>query len=366
MKIVFFISSLSSGGAERVLSVLVNHFVKNHNIVVVTGSKEVEDFYDLNPRVKRICLLGGNKEENSKISTVQIVSSSILAMVNIINTEKPDLVVSFISKMNVMAILASKIARTPVVISEHSNPYSDISGFFRVARITLYRYANFLVCPTVGVDKYFDRLVNVKQRAIINNPLPVGFSQSFNAEKKNKIIFMGRFSAVKRIELLVEAVSLISNELKEANWLVEIYGGGNKEEENKLLQVIDFFELNNLVSFRGKTRNPREVMSESKILALTSKHESFGNAITEAMACGCVPVSTDCDFGPREIITHEKDGLLTGHSAREIAKALLQLVNNPVQLEGMQKEAVKIQRRLNVERIGFQWESVFQKVAKRQ
>lgn len=364
MKIAFVISSLRSGGAERVLSVLANHLAINNEIVVITKSKIEADFYKVDRKVKRISINPSEKVNKGKRKLFKSVPQTVRDIYLVLNSEKPDLVVSFISKINVMTIIAAKLARCPVVVSERSNPHSDIKGFFRFGRTLLYPLSNYIVSPTKGVDSYFDKSVKVSKRAIIANPLDHMFFPDSNVSKENKIIFIGRFSPVKRLDLFIDAISVIADKLRDEKWNVEIYGGGEYITEKELKNRTVKNGIDDIVLFKGKTNDPASVMRASKLLALTSQHESFGNVLIEAMACGCVPVSTNCDYGPREILLTDVNGILTGDSSNEFAKAILNLIENPEKLDYLRSQALNANVKYNIRAIGDQWESVFNEVLK--
>ncbi|MGE3544881.1 MAG: glycosyltransferase, partial [Kofleriaceae bacterium] len=64
------------------------------------------------------------------------------------------------------------------------------------------------------------------------------------------------------------------------------------------------------VNFAGFDKNPFRFMARAKLLLHASRAEGLPGAMIQAMACGTPVVSTDCDFGPREVVTHERNGYL--------------------------------------------------------
>jgi N-acetylgalactosamine-N,N'-diacetylbacillosaminyl-diphospho-undecaprenol 4-alpha-N-acetylgalactosaminyltransferase len=68
--------------------------------------------------------------------------------------------------------------------------------------------------------------------------------------------------------------------------------------------------LDNRIELAGAKDNPFSFLAKAELFVLSSDFEGFGNVILEAMTCHCPVISTDCQSGPGEIITHNKDGLL--------------------------------------------------------
>ena len=61
----------------------------------------------------------------------------------------------------------------------------------------------------------------------------------------------------------------------------------------------------------GFMPNPYAYMARARVFALSSAWEGFGNVLVEALACGCPVVSTDCPYGPSEILAKGRYGRLT-------------------------------------------------------
>jgi glycosyltransferase involved in cell wall biosynthesis len=358
MKVVFFIASLSQGGAERVVATLSNDLAKRHKVIIVTLCREVDDFYEIDGDIKRDYLLKNSKNMTNKFSTFFQIFYTIKGMYLIIKKHQPDVAVSFINKFNILSIIASKLSGTPIVVSERSNPYRDIRGTFDYLRKILYPYSDAIIFQTKGAASYFNDKIR-KKSVIIHNPL----DSTAKTEKQNEaniIIAMGRLELVKNYELLIESVNIIKETLRQYKWQVHIYGNGSQKEA--LAQLITKYDINDLVLLKGTTKSPYSVLSSAKIFALTSKYEGFPNVLCEAMANGCVPVSVDCDFGPNEIIEDNIDGLLAQDNAFDIANKIVSLVESNEKVEEMKIQAMRINKKLATQKISSQWENIFKEI----
>jgi len=131
--------------------------------------------------------------------------------------------------------------------------------------------------------------------------IPNGFPKSFlkiNSKFSKNVIFMGRIAPVKNLELILYA----AKKLPEVNFT--IYG---PIEKGYVLKS----RLKN-VKIINKGYDQKEEIRELKknsIFVLPSKREGIPLALMEAMAAGLVCISSNTQGG-KELITHEKTGLL--------------------------------------------------------
>ena len=231
MKIVFLITNLSTGGAERVMVTLANELVKKHEIIIWTRSNRINDFYYVNRDIKRINLLKSPKKLSNIFIRLIEIFNVILQICKLILKEKPDVVVSFLSSFNVLTILASKITKTSVIISERNNPSKEKIGKFKnFLRKIIYPFATLIVFQTKKASKYFTKILK-RNIYVIPNPLTPDVKKIKTCSKKNIILAMGSLIYQKRFDKLIDSVALIKGELKKKNWIVEIYGEGELRDE---------------------------------------------------------------------------------------------------------------------------------------
>ncbi|WP_062210389.1 glycosyltransferase [Streptomyces sp. NBRC 109706] len=120
------------------------------------------------------------------------------------------------------------------------------------------------------------------------------------------VVAAGRLVAQKRYDLLIEAFAGLRDDFPD--WELRIYGRGPLREP--LLERIDALGLAGRARLMGAVSPIDTEWAKGAIGAVSSSWESFGLTIVEAMACGLPVVSTDCPYGPSEIITPGEDGVL--------------------------------------------------------
>ncbi|WP_405458732.1 glycosyltransferase [Streptomyces sp. NBC_00101] len=174
------------------------------------------------------------------------------------------------------------------------------------------------------------------------------------------VVAAGRLVRVKRYDLLIEAFATVAAE--HPAWQLRIYGGG--EEHDRLRRLVDRLRLHNNVFLMG-TATPMEAeWVKGSIAASASSFEPFGMTLVEAMRCGLPVVSTDCPYGPAEIVRDGTDGRLVPNGDRDaLAAALLDLVRDDGLRRRMGGAALENSRRYGPGPVVEQAEALFTELA---
>ena len=146
------------------------------------------------------------------------------------------------------------------------------------------------------------------------------------------ILSVGRFTAVKRTGLLIEAFATARERLAEPASLVLVGGHpGEWEGEHPLDTVTRLGAPGvHLAGWHGHDTLPA-FLSASDVLALASVREQFGQVLVEAMAAE-LPLIAVNRFGPAEIVEPGRTGWLVEPDDRDaLADALVAAVNDPAE-----------------------------------
>ncbi|MFK4182596.1 glycosyltransferase family 4 protein [Streptomyces sparsogenes] len=170
------------------------------------------------------------------------------------------------------------------------------------------------------------------------------------------VVAAGRLIPVKRYDLLVEAWAKVA--AKHPDWRLRIYGRG--PQQPVLRRRVDELGLAEHITLMGAHSPIETEWAKGSIAAVTSREESFGMTIVEAMHCGVPVVATDCPHGPGEIITDGRDGLLVPVGDSDaIAKGLLSLIEDDELRRSMGAAARESARRYAPERVAREYERLF-------
>ncbi len=213
-----------------------------------------------------------------------------------------------------------------------------------------------IVCLTNETKQYFRGLNNA---VVIPNSLPFYPENNSLCENK-KIISVGRTWKIKGYDLLLEAWNLIAK--KYPDWSIEIYGEA-RNLDNYLREKIATYKLEKSFLLKGAELNIKEKYLDSSIYVMSSRSETFGMVLLEAMACGLPVVSFDCPTGPRNIIKDGEDGFLVQNgNIQEMADKLSYLISNEdIRKEMGQKARQNIQR-FSQDNIMPQWKALFEEM----
>ncbi|MFF8813841.1 glycosyltransferase family 4 protein [Streptomyces pactum] len=176
------------------------------------------------------------------------------------------------------------------------------------------------------------------------------------------VVAAGRLIPVKRYDLLVGAWAQVA--ARHPDWRLRIYGRG--PQQPVLREKIDELGLADHITMMGAHSPIETEWAKGSIAAVTSREESFGMTIVEAMHCGVPVVATDCPHGPGEIITDGKDGLLVPVGDVDgIAAGLCRLIEDEELRRSMGEAARVSARRYSPEEIAARYEALFAELRER-
>jgi len=167
-----------------------------------------------------------------------------------------------------------------------------------------------------GYDYYTKMGFNVVQipNAIDLNLIPKKSTKQF----KNQLIFAGRLSKEKGIEILLEAASQLPN-----NYHLLIAGSGPLEE--KVRRLSDEKTNIHYLGYQSK-QNMLSLIRGSDLLIQPSLEEGISSTLLEAMACGTCVLGSDIE-GISEVIENNKTGLLVEpNNSDELLNKILYLL----------------------------------------
>lgn len=370
MKLLIFIYSLSSGGAERVTANLANYWAeKGWDIIVITVTNKNRDFYPLDSKVQRIAL-DLDADSCSLFDALKYNYQRIKALRNVLQKEQVDVALGMMTTANILLAFASKGLGIPVIGSEHSHPpMLPLSRVWEWLRKYSYSQPDAVTALTQSSATWLKAETNSRYVPVIPNAVcypmvthPPLISPDILKIQPFNLIAVGRLSEEKGFDRLLLVFSVLA--LNFPLWHLTIIGEGScrGDLEKKCLDL----NLQNRVSLPGRVGNIAEWYEAADLYVMSSLFEGFPNTLVEALAYGLPVVSVDCDTGPRDIIRHQVDGLLVPQDNHEaLLNSLSTLMLNEDLRQKYAKNAVEIRSRLAMTNVVNLWEALFVKVLTR-
>ncbi len=340
MDIGILIYSLQGGGAERAAVNLANQFVKEGHSVSIFVFNPSGQAYGMDERIKLCCALSSGKWK-----LIRIIKG-IWNLRKLIWEKKPDILLSFMILTIPCALFATSGRKTRVIGLERANPKIHNKQFFKLI-CWLIHFCDGFIFQTEGARQYYPSHIR-KKSMVIGNPVVSNAVWNPAENSEFRLCSAGRLHPAKDFETLIKAFSLYIKENK--NSRLDIYGEGEKKDE--LIGLAKSLGVNNKVNFPGFARDVQKEISAYDVFIFSSRAEGMPNALMEAMAIGMPCISTDCDYGPRELIQDGKNGLLVPVGEEEkLKEAICRMAGNTVERKQMGKEAGKVKEKYSPETI---------------
>lgn len=312
-KVFFLIGTLSSGGAERVVSnISLSLSNKIEKEIIMFGNNFRIDY----PYDGKLLYLDNIQQSNilNKIYALMYRTNKIK---KIKKRESNAVFISFLEYPNLMNALTKNYGKTIVSVRNHMSTKHKrgIKAFLWNSIIKLlYGKTDkiIVVSEEIKRDLTSNYGINESKIKVIYNSYPIQKIKQLSQDEiedeyKNifnypTVITAGRLNKQKGHWHLIRSFKKVKKAIPDAK-LVILGEGELFETLKKLSQELD---INKDVHFLGFQKNPFKFIAKSKLFVLSSLHEGFPNAMAEAMACGIPILSTDCLSGPREILAPDE------------------------------------------------------------
>ncbi|RYC10409.1 stealth conserved region 3 domain-containing protein [Nocardioides zhouii] len=196
---------------------------------------------------------------------------------------------------------------------------------------------------------------------VIPNPLP-GTPQARSPLDQKSFVTAGRLAPEKQFEHVVDAFWRIHEQLP--GWTLTIWGDGPRAEN--LAAQVRKLGLEDRVLLPGSTADLAAEWARASVAVLASRGEGYPLVLQEAMSAGVPPVSYDCPSGPREMITHDVDGLLVPPASKAaLAASMLRIATDDDLRERLGAAALARSERWDGQRLARQWVGTFRHAVER-
>lgn len=353
MKIDFIISDLLGGGAQRVMVILANHFAKKgYDISIITFGGEKDEF-EINPLIKRI------KLHKSKIKIRRIGALVNLLKYYKAKKNRPAIIISFITLMNLISIIVAKVYSIKIIISEHNSHLQAQRPklLTHATRKLFYRHADFVtVLTSYDIDFYKKLKSNV---VVMPNPCSFMPVEKSKKQREKVILAAGNLDRYHH-KGFDNLISLIEPILKSnPDWILKIIGGGDTGK-SYLKNIAENSDITKQVVFAGFQSNVAEIMNNSEIFILSSRYEGLPMVLLEAMSQGMACIAYDCKTGPSDIITNEVNGLLIeDQNIPSMQNGLKKLISDELLRDKLKANAIKSLDNYSIKSIEERWEKLF-------
>ncbi len=346
-KYAIILPSLGMGGAERVASEIANEMIKHNNYVQFILLDNNDVYYKLDRRIK-VDFMDYDEKKNKIIKNYYRIKK----LRCFLKKESIDIVISFLTSANFLAILSAIGTNTKVFVSERSNPNID-STIIKFIRKILYRMADGCVFQTTDAMNLFKGKIR-RNSIVIENPVKSNLPRWSNYKKHDdSIVTACRLEKSKNIPMLLLAFSKIIMKYDEFKLL--IFGDG-PEKEN-IYHLIEKMNLKNNVFLMGKDINWHVMAVKCRIFVLSSDYEGMSNSLLEALAMGMPVVSTDHPIGgAKALINNNENGFLVPvNDSDAMAESLFKIISNKELQNNFSKNAEKICQTLSISNITNKW-----------
>ncbi len=266
---------------------------------------------------------------------------------------EPDIIIAHAYR-HIHTLLALRVARTlkcPIILVTHA-PFDRGKSRTKLQRVFVSLYDHYIgknVINSFSKIMYIAKweipylvAIGAKREKMVYSPnglSDIFFKKIVSKSVPKSIIYTGRITSIKNIDLLLTALSKVKED-----YIFRAIGPVEKDYETHLNSLIIKFNLNN-AKIINKLYNSNEQIKEldnSSIFVLPSKSEGQPQVLLEAMARGKIVIASN-NKGNKDIILHGKNGyLFESENVNALAKTIKLVLNlTKKEINHLSSEAIK-------------------------
>ena len=274
--------------------------------------------------------------------------------IKLFNDTKPDIIISFLTRNNVISSFAAKYCHIPIIVSERSNPLALREPFpWYILQRLSYKYANIIAVQFECFKGFLKSIEMNKYRCL---PNVVVHNEHYKRIYKRdsavlRLVAVGSLRHVKNYNGMIDIIHLARETGMELQ--LDIYGSG--PQINEINAKIRSYNLQNIVILKGNVKEIHKILPNYDVYVMTSHHEGFPNALCEAMSSGLPCVAYMCHDGFKELIQDGYNGyLVTSEDKHSFVRRLEELFDSALR-EYIGTNAREISNRYSVDKVAGIW-----------
>ena len=334
--VALFLGTLGGGGAERVMLDIGRLLARRGLSIDLVVIRAEGPYLEIVPREVRLVELGSRR-----------AATSLVKLLRYLRRERPKVLLATLDTSHLVALLAkATFARSVRVVVRQANTFSVTLAhasfkdrlIMRTLRL-LMPSADAVIANSHGSAedlRWSVPKVAARVQVVPNPVITPEFSEQASLPVEHPwfgdtggpvILSVGRLAFQKDHATLLRAFARVVR--SHPAHLVILGEGPERGNLERLAEQLGISEHVDLPGFRV---NPFAYMSRARLLAHSSRYEGFPSVLVQAMVCGTPVVSTDCPFGPGEILEDGKWGrLVPVGDYQALAQAITDTLDSPME-----------------------------------
>lgn len=349
-KILFLIESLSGGGAEKVLSVLIRHIDKKKFDITVCTITDIGIYTEeIKQNVKYLSILGSPQKKSFIGRIIYKINYKLIytllptwLIYKIFIPKDYDVEIAFVEGFVTKLLAASANRKAKKIAWVHidlaQNPWTLKNRIYRNLKEERHCYSKFnqIICVSDTVKTNFIKKFKLENVIRVYNPIDkVDILKKANVTCQYpqtgndiKFITIGRLVHQKGYDRLLS----VMKQLKENGIHCKLLILGEGEMYHTLSKYIEENNLSEDIMLYGFQANPYQYLKNADCFICSSRSEGFSLVIAEALVLGKPVISTYCS-GPNELLEEGKYGILIPNTEQDLYYGLKSIVTNSMLLE---------------------------------